>query len=614
MLILAPIHAQNLAIEATYPTVNAINQSVLPIRDRVDLARRLLNVRAIPPPPSAPQPRQLGEHQLFWVNNSTSNRTQQVNSELVAIGENIYVWAQTGHGISAASAQEFANAFDREVYHQTRELWGYENSPGIDGDPRIYALFTRELSPRALAIFSSQHGYSSDIVATSNEHEMMFFNLNNTGTLLTRVEIISAAAHEFQHMIRYAVDANEYNWLDEGFSTFTQQYLGFNTEAVLASSFLAHPNTQLNDWDSPNRPIGAHYGATLLFVTRFYDQYGLAGIQQLSREEADGWIGIEKTLNALGGPTADVFFADWVIANALTSIPVSDTHYRYSDLVGASLPAVTAIAQVSDYPYLAARQLPPYATDYIRLAPPSSSQSLAITFALPETTTLLPTSAPSGSHFWYSHKGDNSDTTLTRAFDLSDAVSAQLQYKVWYDLETLWDYGYVMVSADDGQTWQILSTPSMTNQNPNSTAYGAGYTGHSNGWLAETISLEDYVGQKILIRFEVITDDAITRAGMAIDDISIPQIGYASSAEEEEADWEARGWIRTDNRIPQNAWVQLVQVVEGDLMLARWLAPQKEPWQVTLDERASAIILAISPIAPLTTIPAPYTLSIALMN
>lgn len=612
LFLIAPILAQNPAtppdVESAYPTITALDNASLPTRDRVDLARRLLNITPTTTQVQIPNTPQLGERKDFWVNNSSTNQTRQITAELIAMGEQIYIWGQIGHGISPLNAQALADAFDRNVYQQTRQLWGEELSPGIDGDTRIHALFTREMTPRALALFSSQHSYPSTIVPASNEHEMMFFNLNNTGPNVNRIEVISAAAHEFQHMIRYAVDANEYNWLDEGFSTFTQQYLGFDTETILASSFMNYPDTQLNDWDSPNRPISAHYGAALLFVSYFYDQYGLTALQRLSAEEADGWQGIAKTLEAIGGEESSIFFADWVIANSLANQSLTDKRYRYSDIITGPLPPISVVENVRAYPYLTARQLRPYATNYFRLRPASE---VVVTVAMADTIPLLPTSAPDGHYFWYSNKGDNSDTTLTRLFDLSNVTTAQLHYKVWYDLEPLWDFGYVMVSADDGQTWQLLSTPNMTSENPNGTAYGTGYTGQSGGWLEQIIPLDEYVGQKILLRFEVITDDAITRSGMAVDEIAIPEIGFYTSAEEPDMAWQTKGWISTDNRLPLHAWVQIAQVIDGNIVLTRWLTPQNEPWRIRLDDKASTIILGISPFAPLTTVDIPYTLSIS---
>jgi hypothetical protein len=43
----------------------------------------------------------------------------------------------------------------------------------------------------------------------------------------------------------------------------------------------------------------------------------------------------------------------------------------------------------------------------------------------------------------------------------------------------------------------------------------------------------------------------------------------------------------------------------------RWLAPSEGRWTLPLDDSASQVVVAVSPFAPVTTVPAPYTLSIA---
>jgi hypothetical protein len=212
---------------------------------------------------------------------------------------------------------------------------------------------------------------------------------------------------------------------------------------------------------------------------------------------------------------------------------------------------------------------------------------------------------------WYSNKGDYSDTALTRAFDLSAVDSATLNYRAWYHIESLWDFGYVMVSADDGDSWDILATPHTTAENPHNTGYGPGYTGESGGWVEESISLDAYAGSEILVRFELITDDAITQPGLVIDDVSIPEIGYAGDFESSADGWIGEGWIRTDNVLPQQAWVQAAQRVGDEVKVTRWLAPSEGRWTLPLDANASQVVVAVSPFAPVTTVPAPYTLSIA---
>jgi len=211
---------------------------------------------------------------------------------------------------------------------------------------------------------------------------------------------------------------------------------------------------------------------------------------------------------------------------------------------------------------------------------------------------------------WYSNRGDMSDMTLTRAFDLTAVDHATLQYRVWYETESFYDYGYLTVSTDGGATWTILPTPHSDTTNPVNGAYGAGYTGRSDGWLEEQVSLDAYAGQQILVRFEFIADDSSTSRGMAVDQVRIPEIGYASDFETDDGGWEAAGWVRTDNRLPQQLWVQVVQQRGSEVILHRWLAPAESHGQIPIETAVDRVLLVVSPFAPVTNVPATYALTI----
>ena len=117
---------------------------------------------------------------------------------------------------------------------------------------------------------------------------------------------------------------------------------------------------------------------------------------------------------------------------------------------------------------------------------------------------------------------------LQREFDLSGVKNATLKYWTWYDLEKDWDYAYVSVSEDGGQTWKLLKAPPMTDSNPTNANYGWGYTGKSGGgdraeWIQESIDLTPYAGKKIVVAFDVINDLAVNRPAFAVDDVEVPR-------------------------------------------------------------------------------------------
>lgn len=614
LLLVAPVGAQDsnrIGESPDFPTVTALEHADLPERDRTDLGRRIDGVTDIPPRPTSAPVRQVGNRENFWGSNDDIDESFEIPAVLRVVGEHVYLWVEEGAPVSDADLEYVARGFDETIYPGVRALWGSEDSPGVDGDPRVHILFAYGLGSTTAAYFAGDHTYPQAVVPTSNEREMFFVNMSTMGTNIGYEDMLSVIAHEFQHMIRAHVDANEDSWLDEGFSTFTERYLGYFTSLWMPFTFQEAPYYQLNTW-TEDGDRSADYGAAMMFTTYFYERYGIEATQRLSAEPANGLISVDVVLAEMGEPGVNDFYADWVLANWLLDRSIDDGRYGYT-LMPPTLPRPMTRENIIAYPQRIAGQSNQYATDYYTLQNVRGGQSLDITFRMPDIVQLIPTRANSGSWMWYSNRGDNSDTRVTRAFDLSGVSSATLNYSVWYHIENLWDYAYLMVSTDGGATWTILETPYTTYDDPYFKSYGAGYTGRSGGWLQESISLDAYVGGEVLVRFEMITDDAVNQPGIAIDDLSIPEIGYSSDFENGTDGWEAEGWVLIDNRLPQQAWVQVVQMSGGNFVgMERFLAPTDDTWTVTLDSRTDNMMVAVSPFAPVTTVATPYTIEFSM--
>lgn len=597
------------AEEGQSETIITLEQTSIPAADPLDIARRVRGVEVVSAPAMVSAPRQVGERQIFWASGLSSDQMFQVEAELRAVGQHIYLWAETGTPIDNWQFQALAEVFDTRIYGPVRDLWGSEVTPGIDGDPRLYGLFARGLGQGTVAYYSRRHSYPAEAVPSSNEHEMFFFNLDTIGAQITSRDIEATLAHEFQHMIRANIDGNQDGWLDEGFSTFTELYLGYSGALWTANNFLGVPDTQLNTWAIPGASSGPHYGASVLFVTYFYERYGLDALQSVSSNRQNGLRAFNEALANLGEPDVNSFFADWVLANALQDRRIENGRYAYTLFQLNTLPAQRGFAAA--YPYSYSGQVNQYASDYFTLGQLAGNETLDISISTPQTANLIPAAAASGDWFWYSNRGDASDLTLTRAFDLTTVEQATLTYNAWYQIEEGWDYAYVMVSADGGASWEILPAPRTTTYNPHGNAYGPGYTGDSGGWFAAEIALDAYAGHEVLVRFEVITDDAVNMPGLAIDDVTIPEIGYFDDFENGGGGWQAGGWVYVDNNLPQYAWVQAVQRAGNQVEITRWLLSADDTqWSLPLMDGADSVLLAISPIAPVTTVPMSYTLTV----
>ena len=129
-------------------------------------------------------------------------------------------------------------------------------------------------------------------------------------------------------------------------------------------------------------------------------------------------------------------------------------------------------------------------------------------------------------------------------------------------LEEDWDFAYVEVSEDGGETWTILETTLTTDENPNGTSFGPGLTGGSTGWVDDSVDLTPYAGSEVLVRFEYVTDDAVNGRGLCLDDFAIDEIGWADDAEND-GGWEADGFARVNNLVPEEFLVQIVRKAPG---------------------------------------------------
>lgn len=573
-------------------------------RDRTRLALEFGLIESVPKRVPAPLYR-VGDRKPFTV--LGDNEAVRVEAELIAQGQHLSLWVDV-ESLRGVNFEAIVAGFDSGIYTQARALWGSESMPGIDGDPRVYVLVTHRLAEGVAGYFSSDNTYPPEVVSTSSAHEMFF--LSAWG--LTPQSAAHTLAHEFQHMIRDHIAPGTDTWLDEGFSMFTALHLGYDSGVRESNAFTVQPHTPVNTWGSAESSIAAHYGASLLFVTYFYERFGEQALRGLSVESARGLDAFTEALRDSHGMNADAFFADWVIANWMNDSAFEGGRYAYR-LLDVHTPRTRA--RIAGYPYTHDDTLAPYGTHYFALDTLPQGDTLRIMLDAPMFAPQIPTDAPQGDGFAVTARADNAVMSLTRPLDLRGTQTAALHYALWHQLEENWDYGYVLVSEDGGTRWTPLRARRMTDANPFGTAYSAGYTGASGGWLEESVTLDAFAGREVLVRFMMINDDAMHEYGMALDDIrlvtdqgSVTLAGFEDGLE----GWAAHGWHQSDNRTPQRFYVQVIQY-QGDQPLrvdrVLWETPDT-PLDIALLPDADSAVLALSPLAD-TLVSADYRLTVA---
>lgn len=609
------------------PTVPSTLEQVLtvplPARDPLALAARLNGTLNIPAPPSTPQTEwQVGDTSVFWADNLETDSRFQVEATLQVITDAAYIWVESGITLDAKDLRASADVFSQVTYPTVRAAFGSEANPGIDGDPRLHILHATGLGGGTAAYFGSDSLYPVEAVPGSNQREMFFVNLDTMASAVGTDYYDGVLAHEFQHMIHFANDINEDAWLDEGMAELAAMLTGFD-QTGFAPQFLRQPGIQLNTWPETESTI-PHYGASFLFATYFHERFGDEGTSQLVTSPANGLTSVDSALAALNATdpvsgaalTSVDVFADWTAANLLNNPGLADGRFGYT-LTNGSLGSANVQSTQTTFPAKLNPSAAQYSAYYVTLRHTGPAQ-LQVDFSGADTVQLVPTDAYSGARMWYSNRGDTSDSSLTRAFDLGSVDSATLTFQTWYDIEYLWDYAYVMVSTDGGVKWSPLATDRTTTDDPHGNAYGPAYTGDSGGddpaWVTETVDLSPYTGGEVLIRFELITDEAVNTPGMVIDDVAIPEIGYFEDFEAGPGEWESAGWLYIDNVLPQQWIVQAVTPTNSAAPVTRLLMPGESTsgrWLLDVGGGAGDVTLIISPVAPLTTEPGVFTLSVA---
>jgi immune inhibitor A len=285
---------------------------------------------------------------------------------------------------------------------------------------------------------------------------------------------------------------------------------------------------------------------------------------------------------------------------------VGDGRYTYHNYPDAPQPEATETICSCPQRTLE-RSVHQYGIDYINIDCPGD---FTLRFSGSDAIGLLPTDFHSGKYAFWSGKGDESDMTLTREFDLTDASGpVEISYWTWYDIEQDWDYLYLEASSD-GENWEIIKTPSGTDYNPSGNSYGWGYTGATNNWIQETVDLSKYAGQKVQIRFEYVTDAAVNGEGLLLDDVRIDAINYQSDFEAGADGWDAKGFARLENVLPQTYRLSLILNGDTTTVTNIQLNPNQTVEIPLSLQRGDEATLIVTGTTRFTTIPAAYQIEV----
>lgn len=596
------------ADEELYRSLAGIN---VPAADRIVLAVDIegLDPAKIPPAPDKPaQTYKVGDRREFWIHNSSTFEFKRITAELMFVSDHAYFWQDVNSAaLNAAGAESTPDdwsaageSFDQS-YERVKAVFGKEESPGLDGDPRLFVVHSDSLGKEG-GHFSQSDQLPSVVESHSNEGQYFFIsNIWSSGIASDYYKEV--LAHEYQHMIHKRVDPDEEGWLNEGLSMIAQQVAGMRGDNWVSEYFIT-PDQSLWYWGSAS----ADYGQSYLYLEYLYERFGDDFITALTANQSNGLASIDETLKEFDSPQdADEYYMDALTAAFFNDPAMADGQFAYK--IPTLTPMVPKYAFESTFGVYQGVVQQYGGVDALTF---TGNGNVTLTFTGDQRVKLIPTDAHSGERFWWSGRNDSTFATLAREVDLRAASSATLSYWAWYDIEEDWDYAYLLVSTDRGLHWDLIPATSSRETDPNNQNLGHGFSGKSGGgeeaiWIEEKADLSAYAGQRILLRFAMQNDLAVNNFGFAVDDLSIPEINWSDDAESDDGSWDSGGFVRIHNRVPQVWGVRVVEQGGDDSIVAHDLEIINGSAQLDVNLGSlKRLVLFVVGQTRYTTIPAAY--------
>lgn len=159
-----------------------------------------------------------------------------------------------------------------------------------------------------------------------------------------------------------------------------------------------------------------------------------------------------------------------------------------------------------------------------------------------KTTSVFPVDGTTDPNYYYSGQGNDIDNSMTRVLAAPLATATGVTFRANWNIETDWDYAYLLAQVDG--VWQNVPTSRSTTTNPNSQNFGFGITGSSGGWTTVNATLP---ARTTGIGFRYWTDGAVIGTGFAVDTIQIVGGAVDNALASDVAAWTFAGFLQTTN-------------------------------------------------------------------
>ncbi|MHA1418185.1 MAG: hypothetical protein ACTSVO_04720 [Candidatus Heimdallarchaeaceae archaeon] len=334
--------------------------------------------------------------QNFWIVTDFYSVTySQVSATLLAIGANSYIYitnsliSSVGTTTARTRAEAWRDEFENKIYPNNLLYFGDPDGylGDIDGDHHVTVLLADLDDAAQVAGYFDPNNEKSG--GTSNTREMVYVDYDYNQ--------YSVLAHEFQHLIHYNYDPDEYWWIDEGCAEFTAYLNGYALDSnlsVFARDYFQHnPEDSLlywnyNDYENSEN-VRSDYGGAYMFIFYIAEKYGIETIRNLVSNTFGGPLSIENTLHDLGfSINFNELYLNWITALNIDDPSAGGGLYGFENLdiymdyeLISIFPATKTDRLNRFYGMYVAKLISPSDFMLLEISPPGS-YSLAISVAV----------------------------------------------------------------------------------------------------------------------------------------------------------------------------------------------------------------------------------------
>ena len=396
------------------------------------------------------------------------------------------------------------NQYVKHVNTELLELWiqkfNTEIHPIItnvfyntDINPYIYVVITN-LNPGIAGYYSDSNNYPINVHYGSNEVDIIFIDIDQIKN--GEQSFLSTLTHELTHLYQSQINSYSNSWIKEGTAELITNSVGL--QRPLDSNIFSRP-ISLSTLNNPNLQQYGYFTFFFLYLQDRFNPLNLYELLQHENKSIEGIIDYLKTNHNYQNHSKDLL-NEWGL-EVLNCI-IENCSF-YDDFINS-----TPVIELNDSQTI---EMLPLSLQFYKIL---DSQNTSIQIS----TEIL----NENNDIWWSGNGDLIDNMITFEFEIKDLDNYSLYFDTYFDIEGQFDLVYLEISKDGGVSWEILSTPAMNSQSSSFYALGPHYTNQIEDWINEEILIGNLnITDKLLVRFEYITDDSVNNKGFYIKDITL---------------------------------------------------------------------------------------------